>query len=390
MSADAPPFITFGAPDIGAAEITEVNAVLAEGWLGTGPRTAAFEQAFAAYKGLPAERVVALNSCTAALHLALVAGGIGPGDEVITTPLTFAATVNAILHAGATPVLADIDALTMNIDPRCVAQAITPRTRAIVPVHFAGLVCDMTRLRSLATAHGLLIIEDCAHAVEASWQGQAAGTLGDYAAFSFYVTKNVTSGEGGMLIAPDTESAQRVRMLALHGMSADAWKRFSSSGWRHYDVVACGFKYNMMDLQAAIGLHQLARVETNWQARDRLWQQYRQALGDLPIDLPPEAGPGSRHARHLFTVGIDAQRCGHERDAVLQGLMDRRIGAGVHYRALPEHSYYQQHLGWRPEHTPHATTRGRATLSLPFAAHTSPAQALRITSALRDILSTPT
>ncbi|HBG30125.1 MAG TPA: UDP-4-amino-4,6-dideoxy-N-acetyl-beta-L-altrosamine transaminase, partial [Gammaproteobacteria bacterium] len=241
-------FLTFGAPLIGEAEIDEVVDSLRSGWLGTGPKVARFERDFAAYKGV--EQAVAVNSCTAALHLSLLAAGLAPGDEVITTPLTFCATVNAILHAGATPVLADVDPVTFNLDPAAVAARITPRTRAVLPVHFAGRPCDMGALMALAEHHDLRVIEDCAHAIESRYDGRPVGTIGDFGCFSFYVTKNVVTGEGGMILTRRTEDAARLKTLALHGMSHDAWRRFSDSGYRHYQVVECGFKYNMMDLQA--------------------------------------------------------------------------------------------------------------------------------------------
>jgi dTDP-4-amino-4,6-dideoxygalactose transaminase len=387
MSDSKLPFIVFGAPALEKAEIDEVAGVLARGWLGTGPLVARFERDFAAYKGVAPERVVALSSCTAALHLALVAAGVKPGDEVITTPLTFVATANAILHAGGTPVLADIDPATMNIDPREVERAITARTKAVIPVHFGGRACEMEPILALARRRNLKVIEDCAHAIESTYRGRPTGTLGDFGCFSFYVTKNVTAGEGGMVIAPDAETGRRLRRLSLHGMSADAWKRFGASDSNpHYDVVECGFKCNMMDLQAAIGIHQLERVEENWRARDRLWREYSEAFAGLPIDLPAPAEAGSRHGRHLFAIGVRAGRAGMERDAVLRGLRERGIGAGVHYRALPEHSFYREALGWTPERWPHAMAKGRETVSLPLGPHLTAEQVARVIAAVRDLL----
>ena len=357
-------FLTFGAPLIGEAEIAEVVDSLRSGWLGTGPKTARFERDFAAYRGV--DQAVAVNSCTAALHLSLLAAGLGPGDEVITTPLTFCATVNAILHAGATPVLADVDPVTFNLDPAAVAARITPRTRAILPVHFAGRPCDMGALMALAERHDLRVIEDCAHAIESTYDGQGVGTFGDFGCFSFYVTKNVVTGEGGMILARRAEDAARLKTLALHGMSHDAWKRFSDSGYRHYQVVECGFKYNMMDLQAAIGLHQLARVEASWQRRRAIWARYQDAFADLPVTRPAESDPRSRHAHHLYTLLVDEARCGRTRDAFLEHMTAQRIGVGVHYLSLPEHPYYQDRLGWRPEDNPNAMRIGRQTVSLPL------------------------
>jgi dTDP-4-amino-4,6-dideoxygalactose transaminase len=357
-------FLTFGAPLIGEAEIDEVVDSLRSGWLGTGPKVARFERDFAAYKGV--EQAVAVNSCTAALHLSLLAAGLAPGDEVITTPLTFCATVNAILHAGATPVLADVDPVTFNLDPAAVAARITPRTRAVLPVHFAGRPCDMGALMALAEHHDLRVIEDCAHAIESRYDGRPVGTIGDFGCFSFYVTKNVVTGEGGMILTRRTEDAARLKTLALHGMSHDAWRRFSDSGYRHYQVVECGFKYNMMDLQAAIGLHQLARVEASWQRRRAIWARYQAAFADLPVIRPAEPDPQTRHAHHLYTLLIDEARCGRTRDSFLDDMTTQRVGVGVHYLSLPEHPYYQNRLGWRPEDTPEAMRIGRQTVSLPL------------------------
>ena len=277
-------FLVFGAPAIGDAEVAEVVASMRSGWLGTGPKVARFEGDFKAYKG--ADHAVAVSSCTAALHLSMLALGLRPGDEVITTPMTFCATINAIIHAGATPVLADIDPATMNIDPQRAAAAVTARTRAIVPVHFAGRPCAMDELLDVAAAHNLAVIEDCAHAIETEYAGRKAGTFGDFGCFSFYVTKNVVTGEGGMVLTSREDHAARIKVLALHGMSKDAWRRFSDEGYRHYSVTEAGYKYNMMDIQAAIGIHQLARVEPNWRRRRQIWRRYLEAFDDLPLTLP--------------------------------------------------------------------------------------------------------
>lgn len=344
----------------------EVQDVLSSGWLGTGPKVTRFEEEFSGYKG-GRGHPVALSSCTAALHLSLLVAKLEPGDEVITSPMTFCSTVNAIIHAGATPVLADIDPVTMNIDPAAVTAALTPRTRALVPVHFAGYPCEMDPLLRIARAHDLWVIEDCAHAIETHYRGRPAGTMGDFGCFSFYVTKNVVTGEGGMVIGQNPELAAQVKVLALHGMSKDAWKRFADEGYRHYDVVACGFKYNMMDLQAAIGIHQLERVELAWQRRKDIWEQYQRELVNLPLYLPADvAEVGSRHAYHLFPVLIDEVHSGLSRDAFLAGMTRQRIGVGVHYQSIPEHSYYRTRFGWDPEDFPNARDVGARTVSLPL------------------------
>ncbi|RME33426.1 MAG: aminotransferase class I/II-fold pyridoxal phosphate-dependent enzyme [Gammaproteobacteria bacterium] len=379
-------FLVFGAPQIGEAEIAEVVEVLRSRWLGTGPRVARFEREFARYEGVAPERAAAVNSCTAALHLSLLACDLSPGDEVITTPLTFCATVNAIIHAGATPVLADVDPVTMNLDPAAVEAAITPRTRALVPVHFAGRPCDMEALTTIARRHGLKLVEDCAHAIETRWRGQAAGTFGDFGCFSFYVTKNLVTGEGGMVLGRDPEAMDRIRRLALHGMSQDAWKRFSDEGYRHYQVVECGYKYNLTDLAAAIGLHQLERLEANWERRREIWRRYQEAFGDLPLVLPAEPEPDTRHAFHLYTVLVDPERCGMTRDAFLGALHERRIGTGVHYLSIPEHPCYRERFGWRPEAWPNALRIGRQTASLPLSAALGDADVADVIHAVRTVL----
>lgn len=362
------PFLVFGAPLVEQAEIDEVVDSLASGWLGTGPKVAQFERDFSHYKGVHENQVAAVNSCTAALHVSMIASGIGPGDEVITTPMTFCATVNAIIHTGATPVLADIDPVTMNIDPAQVEAQITSRTRAILPVHFAGRPCLMDRLVEIAHRYKLKIIEDCAHAIETEYHGCKAGTFGDFGCFSFYVTKNVVTGEGGMVIARDDHDIGRVKMLALHGMSRDAWRRFSDTGFKHYQVIECGFKYNMMDIQAAIGIHQLARVEENWLKRQAVWNRYQVAFADLPVVCPAEPESDTRHAFHLYTILIDEKKTGISRDDFLDAMTDEKIGVGVHYLSIPEHPFYQQTFGWRPEDYPNALRIGRQTVSLPISA----------------------
>jgi dTDP-4-amino-4,6-dideoxygalactose transaminase len=357
-------FLVFGAPPIEEAEVGEVVASMRSGWLGTGPKVAQLEADFARYRRAP--QAVAVNSCTAALHLSMLAAGLQPGDEVITTPLTFCATVNAIIHAGATPVLADVDPRTMNIDPRQVRERLTPRTRALVPVHFAGRPCDMDALADIARGHGLTLIEDCAHAIETEYHGRSAGTFGDFGCFSFYVTKNMVTGEGGMVLARDEAAAARIKVLALHGMVQDAWRRFSDAGYKHYDVIAAGFKYNMMDLQAAIGLHQLRRIEAYWDRRREIWQRYNDAFAKLPVGLPADPEPDTRHAYHLYTLLIDVERAGVTRDQFLQAMTDQNIGIGVHYRSIPEHQFYQETFGWTPGQYPHAARIGRQTVSLPL------------------------
>lgn len=357
-------FLVFGSPFIADEEIEEVTHSLRASWLGTGPKVARFEEDFRRYKG--ATHAVAVNSCTAALHLALLAADLEPGDEVITTPLTFCATINAIIHAGAVPVLADVDPKTMNISAEKIREKISPRTKAILPVHFAGRPCDMDAITALATKHNLRLIEDCAHAAETEYRGRKAGTFGEFGCFSFYATKNMTTGEGGMILTGSAELAARLKILALHGMSQDAWKRFSDAGYKHYQVVEAGFKYNMMDLQAAIGIHQLKKLEGWWSRRKNIWDTYNAAFRELPIGAPADPEPETRHAYHLYTLFIDEKRTGISRDRFLEAMTAQNIGVGVHYLSIPEHPYYQKRFGWKPEQWPEAMRIGRETVSIPL------------------------
>jgi dTDP-4-amino-4,6-dideoxygalactose transaminase len=380
--------LVFGAPAIEEAEIAEVVDSLRSGWIGTGPKVARFESDFAAYKGVPAEHASAVSSCTAALHLSLIAAGIGAGDEVITVPLTFCATVNAILHVGATPVLVDVDPETMTMDPARIEASVTGRTKAILPVHFAGRACEMDPIMDVARRHGLKVIEDCAHAIETEYRGRKAGTFGDFGCFSFYVTKNVATIEGGMVLARSAEEAARVRVLALHGLSWDAWGRHQDEGFEHYDVVDCGYKANMTDVQAALGIHQLARVETNWKRRHDLWETYQRAFSELSIRTPAASAPDTRHAHHLYTVLVDPERCGLSRDGFLKEMTARNIGVGVHYRSLAEHPYYRHRFGWRAEDWPQAHRIGRQTVSLPLSAALRDEDVQDVIAAVHAVLGT--
>lgn len=378
-------FLVFGAPSLEDKEIQEVLETLRSGWIGTGPRVERFEKEFARYKEAP--QAVAVSSCTAALHLSFIAAEFEPGDEVITTANTFCATVNAMIHAGAKPVLVDIDPRTWNMDVSLIEQAITPRTRAICPVHYAGLPCDMAEIKRLAEKYSLLLIEDCAHAVETRYRGRNAGTFGDFGCFSFYVTKNVITAEGGMVLTRHEDQASRLRVLALHGMTKDAWQRFGDSGYKHYEVVEAGFKYNMTDIQAALGIHQLERVERNWEKRRVLWRAYSERLKDLPVGLPVDAGPEDRHAYHLFPIRVSGRYSGLSRDDFLDRMAERNIGVGVHYLSIPEHRFYQDRFGWRPEMFPNAMSYGRETVSLPLSPNVTLKDVDDVVDAIEDIVS---
>ncbi|HOY61766.1 MAG: UDP-4-amino-4-deoxy-L-arabinose--oxoglutarate aminotransferase [bacterium ADurb.Bin236] len=377
-------FLMFGAPAIEDDEIEEVVASMKSGWLGTGPKTARFEEDFKNYKG--ARHAVAVNSCTAALHLSMLASGLQPGDEVITTAMTFCATVNAIIHSKAVPVIADIDPATMNIDCAHVEKLITKKTRAILPVHFAGRPCDMDALTALCDKHRLKLIEDCAHAIETRYKGREAGTFGDFGCFSFYVTKNIVTGEGGMILASREEDAACLKTLALHGMSKDAWKRFGDEGFKHYQVVEAGFKYNMMDIQAAIGIHQLKRVGKYWERRREIWNRYNDAFSSLPVEIPAEPEPDTNHAYHLYTILINENAADVSRDSFLNAMTAENIGVGVHYMSIPEHPFYQKTYGWKPEDYPAAMSAGRRTVSLPLSAKLEDSDVEDVIAAVRKSL----
>ncbi|MFQ5656059.1 MAG: DegT/DnrJ/EryC1/StrS family aminotransferase [Candidatus Methylomirabilales bacterium] len=358
-------FLVFGAPAIGEAEIAEVVATLRSGWLGTGPKVERFEAEFRDYVG--SRHAVALNSCTAGLHLAFVASGIRQGDEVITSPLTFSATANAIVHVGATPVFADVDPGTMNVAPDAVARALTSRTRAILPVHFAGRPCDMDPIVEIAKSHGLSIVEDAAHATEGRYRGRRVGTLGDLAAFSFYVTKNLVTGEGGMATTDNAAWAEEIRIRSLHGISWDAWRRYSADGYQPYDTLYPGYKYNMTDLQAALGIHQLARLESNLKIRERHWRSYEEAFRDHPcLATPAPPDPRDRHARHLYTIVLDTGRAKMTRRDFIAALKDENIGTGIHFTPLHLHSYYTKTFGYARGQFPTAEFIGERIVSLPL------------------------
>jgi dTDP-4-amino-4,6-dideoxygalactose transaminase len=359
-------YLIFGQPLIEEPEIEEVVKSMRAAWLGTGPKVAQFEQLVAEYKGV--EHAVAVNSCTAGLHLCCVALGLGPGDEVLVPAMTFCATINAVIHAGATPVLVDVEADSFNMDPEDIRRKITPRTRAIMPVHFAGRSCKMDEISMIAREHKLRIIEDCAHAIETEFHGRKAGTWGDCGVLSFYATKNIVTGEGGMVFTNDASIAARIKRLALHGLSQDAWNRFSDDGYKHYEVVEIGFKYNMMDLQAAIGLHQIARVDHYWQRRLKIWNQYNSAFAGLPVQIPAPFELQTRHALHLYTLLVGEGGESVARDRLIVELHRRKIGTGVHYRAIPRHPVYRNRFGWAPGDFPVADKIGQRTISLPLSA----------------------
>ena len=375
-------FLVFGQPDIREEEIAEVVDTLRSGWLGTGPKTKRFEAEFAEYVG--ARHGIAVNSCTAGLHLSLLALGIGPGDEVITTPMTFASTLNVILHVGATPVLVDIDPHSQNIDPSRVEDAVTARTRAILPVHMAGRPCDMDAIGDIADRRRLAVVEDAAHATEASWRDRKVGSISALTAFSFYVTKNLVTGEGGMVTTDDDRLAEDLRIRSLHGLSRDAWKRYSEAGFQPYDVVLPGWKYNMTDMQAALGLHQLARIDANLVRRTEIWERYDRGLAGIAGITTPSPFEGGVHARHLYTILVDPMVC--ERDHFVDELRQRNVGSGVHFVAAHLHSYFRDALGLSRGDFPIAESVSDRTVSLPLSSKLTDADVDDVIAAVRDVI----
>lgn len=378
--------LVFGSPLIEEEDIDEVVATLRSGWVSTGPRVARFEETFRTYVGV--EHAIAVGSCTAALHLALTAIGIEDGDEVITTPLTFCATANAILQAGGKPVFADVERESMTLDPSAVEAAVTPRTKAIIPVHLAGRPCRMDDLMEIARRHGLYMIEDAAHCIEGRYHGKRIGTFGDLACFSFYVTKSLMTGEGGMVVTGNHHLARKVRRLAHHGLSHTAWERHIQSARGIPEVVAPGFKANMTDLQAALGLHQIARLDAHLARRRAIWTTYDQALADLPLTLPSREGLDTVHARHLYQLLVDDRQAPFDRDGLREDLHRLNIGTGIHYIALHLHPYYRQTFNLRPDQFPNAQFISDRTLSLPLSAKLTDADVEDVVNGVRQIWET--
>ena len=376
--------IPFFRPDLGEEEIAAVVETIRSGWVTVGPRTHEFEQVFAARIGAP--HAIAVSSCTAALHLALDALDLEPGDEVITSTLTFTATGATIVHAGARPVLVDCTPDTLNIDPQDVLRKITPRTRAVVPVHYAGHPAPMDEILEIARRHRLAVVEDAAHALPASYHGRTIGTIGDVTCFSFYATKNLCTGEGGMLTTANAALADRLRTRRLHGMSRDAWRRYSNEGSWRYDVSYPGFKYNMTDIAAAMGLVQLRRLPGLHRRRAALAALYTELLADHPGVQLPTTLPDVEHAWHLYIIRLRPERLRIHRDHVIEELKAAGIASQVHFIPLHMHSFYRDTFGYRPEHFPVASAAGETILSLPFFTLMSDDDVRRVVTSLRRIL----
>ena len=376
-------FLPFSPPLIGEEEVREVVDTLRSSWITTGPKTKRFESEFATYVEAPG--ALALNSCTAALHTALVTLGIGPGDEVITTPLTFTASVNVIEHVGARPVLVDVEPDTLNIDPGEVEAAITSRTRAILPVHYAGHPVNLDSLRALADVHRLAVVEDAAHAVSARYKGRLIGSGENPAAFSFYATKNLTTAEGGMLTG-DPDFLARARVVSLHGMSRDAWKRYDQGGSWFYEVLLPGFKYNMTDIQAALGLCQLRKLAQFQHRRREVVSQYNRAFVDEPALELPVTRPEVEHAWHLYVLRLRPEALTIDRDRFIQELTDRNIGTSVHFIPIHLHPYYRDKYSFTPSSFPVAYESYKRMLSLPLSAGLSDRDAGDVIEAVLDVV----
>ncbi|MEX2246306.1 MAG: DegT/DnrJ/EryC1/StrS family aminotransferase [Dehalococcoidia bacterium] len=377
-------FLPYYLPDISDAEIDAVVETLRSGWLAPGPRVRQFEADFAAWAG--AKHAVALDSATAGMHLALLACGIGPGDEVITTPTTFAATVNVIIHAGATPVLADVRMDDFCIDPEAIERAVTPRTKAIMPMHHGGSACDMDAILAIAKRHGLRVIEDAAHGLGTEVGGRRVGTFGDATVFSFYPTKNVTSGRGGMLTTDDDAIAAHCRMLALHGLSTDAWDRYTEKGSWAYRVLAPGYNYVMYDYQAALGAAQFARLDEFQTKRRRLAGRYSERFADMPALVLPGERAGTTHAWHLYVLRVRPEMFPQGRDALIDGLRTRGIGTSVHFIPIHHHPYYRETYGWAPGDFPVADLAFDTMISLPLYTRMTDRDVDRVAAAVEEVV----
>ncbi|MGH2350964.1 MAG: aminotransferase class I/II-fold pyridoxal phosphate-dependent enzyme [Chloroflexota bacterium] len=379
-------FLPFALPLIGREEEDEVLDSMRSGWMTTGPKTKKFEQLLAEYAG--AKHAIAVNSCTAALHVALAAHGVGPGDEVITTAVTFPATANVVIHQGATPVLVDVDPTTLNIDPQAVEAAVTPRTKAIIPVHMAGQPVDMDTIHAIARRHNLAVIEDAAHGIGAEYRGDKIGNLPGTLAtcYSFYPIKNMTTIEGGAILTNDDGFAEQCRLYSLHGISKDAWKRYSNAGYQHWDTMVPGFKYNMTDIQAAVGLHQLPKLDGFIQTRERYANLYQEAFADLPEIETLRRVDGVRHAWHLFVILLRLDRLSIDRDGFMEALRQENIGTGIHFRSLHIQPFYRQALALQREDLPNAAAVSDRLLSLPLYPKMTERDVLDVVEAVRKLV----
>ena len=363
-------FITFGEPNIGIKEINFLKRTISSKWIGSGPITEEFENKFKIYK--KSKYSLSVNSCTAALHLSLISLGLKKGDEVITTPMTFCSTINSILLVGAKPVLVDINPDTLNIDENIISKKINSKTKALMIVHFAGLACNMAPIMKICKKYNLRLIEDCAHAIESKYFNKEVGNFGDAGCFSFYATKNITTGEGGMLLTNKTKIYNRVRTMRLHGLSKDAWKRYLPNSinnkfkFEHYDVKEVGLKYNLIDLNASLGIPQLENIEKSLKKREKLHILYRKELNGLPIKFQDINPYPNKFAHHLFVIILDKSKTKKKRDDLIYFLKKNKIGTGINYRAVTDMTIYRKKLGWNNKTAPIAKNVGDNILSLPL------------------------
>ena len=384
MSNSNEEFLPFSRPSISQAAIDEVVACLKSGWITTGPRVKQFEDDLKTYCQAP--HALALSSATAGLHLVLAALELKPGDEVITTPMTFAATLNTIVLTGGKPVLVDVEPGTYNMDVTKLEKAITEHTRAIMPVHFAGLPVDLDPLYAVAKKHGLRVVEDAAHAIGTEYKGKRIGSFGDVQVFSFHPNKNMTTGEGGCVVTRDEKMVEAVALLRFHGMDREAWNRFGKKGSQHYEIIVPGYKYNMMDIQAALGLHQLKQLDGFIKRRTELALRYQQLLAGWPqVSLPKAPAYSHLHAWHLYTPLVNPDTAGMDRDAFMQGMKDRNIGTGLHYRAVHLYPYYREHFGFKRGDFPNAEAISDRIVSLPLFPLMTDADQDRVVAAMADL-----
>ncbi len=364
-------FITFGEPNIGVKEINFLKKTISSKWIGSGPTTEKFEKKFKNYK--KSKFSLSLNSCTAALHLSLISLGLKKGDEVITTPMTFCSTINSILLTGAKPILVDINPNTLNIDENKISKKINSKTKALMIVHFAGLACNMKPIIKICKKYNLKLIEDCAHAIESKYHNKEVGNFGDTGCFSFYATKNITTGEGGMLITNKTKIYNKIRTMRLHGLSKDAWKRYLPNNiinnklkFEHYDVKEVGLKYNLIDFNASLGIPQLENIEKNLLKRKNLHNLYKKKLNGLPIKFQNINPYPNKFAHHLFVIILDKSKTNKKRDDLVLFLKKNKVGTGINYRAVTDMTIYKKNLGWNNKTTPLAKYVGDNILSLPL------------------------
>jgi perosamine synthetase len=378
-------FLPFARADIDDAEVRLVTEVLRSGWITTGPKTKQFEAEFA--QAVDAKHAIAVNSCTAALHLALEASGVRPGDEVITTPYTFAASAEVIRYFDARPVLVDVDAETLNIRPELIEPAITARTKAIIPVHVAGAAADLDPILDVARRHGLKVIEDAAHSFPTRYKGRTIGAIGDFTCFSFYATKTITTGEGGMITTNDDALADRCRVMSLHGISKDAWKRYTAEGSWYYEIIAPGFKYNLTDIASALGLAQLRKAERMYRRRADIARRYNEAFSAVPELEVPTCATFSTHSWHLYMLRLNLDRLAIDRAAFIEELRVRQIGVSVHFIPLHVHPYYRELYGYAPEDFPVAYREYTREVSLPIYPTMSDDDVESVIDAVMDVVS---